>query len=235
MVDKNSSNPTEEPKDIRPVRSETISSRSRKSVGGSSMLFTATLGFINLAGLVLISFWFFNTSGNQQTAGQGFVERISTVEEALFQKNIEMEELIDSMDQDLKFMNKEIRKLWDLANKKNRKEIQFNLQNVNDLKVQVAELLKSINSIGAKQRARDLEFAKLEKQLSILESKINDLSPENNDGNLEGRLILQEEAQEAMDVYRVQVNKTLMNLQKQTDRLQIKLELYHSEQATSQE
>ena len=235
MVDKNSSNPTEEPKDIRPVRSETISSRSRKSVGGSSMLFTATLGFINLAGLVLISFWFFNTSGNQQAAGQGFVERISTVEETLFQKNIEIEELIDSTGQDLKFMNKEIRKLWDLTNKKNRKEIQFNLQNVNDLKVQVAELLKSINSIGAKQRARDLEFAKLEKQLSILESKINDLSPENNDGNLEGRLILQEEAQEAMDVYRVQVNKTLMNLQKQTDRLQIKLELYHSEQATSQE
>jgi hypothetical protein len=235
MVDKNSSNPTEEPKDIRPVRSETISLRSGKSIGGSSLLFTATLGFINLAGLVLISFWFFNTSDNQQTAGQGFVERISTVEETLFQKNIEIEELIDSTGQDLKFMNKEIRKLWDLTNKKNRKEIQFNLQNVNDLKVKMAELLKSINSIGAKQRARDLEFAKLEKQLSILESKINDLSPENNDGNLEGRLILQEEAQEAMDVYRVQVNKTLMNLQKQTDRLQIKLELYHSEQATSQE
>ena len=148
------------------------------------------------------------------------------------QKN---QEIIESTEQDVKFINKEIRKLWDLTNKKNRKEIASNIKVLKELEEQIEKLTKKINSLGAKQRARDLEFAKLEKSQQNLRIKIADIAPSADDSVLEERLATQDEAIKSMDTYRKQVNKTLMGLQRQIDKLLLNLELYQSEQATSSE
>ena len=121
MTENNSTDSKNQTPDIKPIRSETMSGRNNKPVGGASMLFTAALGFINLGGLILLFFWFFSTSGNQQQAGQNFIERISILEESLDEQKQKNQEIIESTEQDVKFINKEIRKLWDLTNKKNRK------------------------------------------------------------------------------------------------------------------
>ena len=121
MTEDNSTDSKKSTPDIKPVRSEAMVSKSNRPIGGASMLFTATLGFINLGGLVLLFFWFFSTSDNQQQAGQNFIERISVLEESLDEQNQQNQDIIESTEQDLKFINKEIRKLWDLSNKKNRK------------------------------------------------------------------------------------------------------------------
>ena len=233
MAENNTPDSTEETSDIKPVRSEAMSNRGGKRVGGASMLFTATLGFINLGGLILLFFWFFNTSGNQQQVGQNFVERISLVEESLDKQQLENQDLIKSTDQDLKFINKEIRKLWDLSNKKNRKEIAVNIKILKELDEELGILVKKVNSFGAKQRARDLEFAKLENSQDNLRIQLVDLIPSSDDSILEERLEAQNEAIEAMDAYRKQTNKTLMSLQRQIDELLLNLEIYQSEQATS--
>jgi hypothetical protein len=235
MTENNSTDPTDQTPDIKPIRSEAMSNRSKKQAGGASMLFTATLGFINLGGLMLLFFWFFNTSGNQQQAGQNFVERISTIEESLNEQKLQNQETIESTEQDVKFINKEIRKLWDLSNKKNRKEIANNFKALKELGEQIDQLSKKINSLGAKQRARDLEFAKLEKSQDNLRIKMSDIVPASDDSFVEERLADQEEAIQAMDAYRKQANKTLMGLQRQIDKLLLNLELYQSEQATSTE
>ena len=233
MTENNNSDSTEQTSDIKPVRSEAMSNITNKRLGGASMLFTATLGFINLGGLILLFFWFFNTSGNQQIAGQSFVERISVIEESLSEQKLQTQELIESTDQDLKFINKEIRKLWDLSNKKNRKEIANNLKELKNLDEELSKLNKLVNSLGAKQRARDLEFSKLENSLDKLKTQTAGLVPAEDDSILEGRLAAQDEAIDSMDAYRKQVNKTLMSLQRQIDKLLLNLELNQSEQATS--
>ena len=87
MTEDNSTDSKKSNLDIKPVRSEAMASKSNRPIGGASMLFTATLGFINLGGLVLLFFWFFNTSDNQQQAGQNFIERISILEESLDEQN----------------------------------------------------------------------------------------------------------------------------------------------------
>jgi hypothetical protein len=87
--------------------------------------------------------------------------------------------------------------------------------------------------LGAKQRARDLEFAKLENSQDNLRIQLVDLIPSSDDSILEERLEAQNEAIEAMDSYRKQTNKTLMSLQRQIDELLLNLEIYQSEQATS--
>tara|TARA_B110000196_G_scaffold256056_1_gene226182 strand:+ start:3384 stop:4091 length:708 start_codon:yes stop_codon:yes gene_type:complete len=233
MTENNNSDSTEQTSDIKPVRSEAMSNITNKRLGGASMLFTATLGFINLGGLILLFFWFFNTSGNQQLAGQSFVERISVIEESLSEQKLQTQELIESTDQDLKFINKEIRKLWDLSNKKNRKEIANNLKELKNLDEELSKLNKLVSSLGAKQRARDLEFSKLENSLDKLKTQTAGLVPAEDDSILEGRLAAQDEAIDSMDAYRKQVNKTLMSLQRQIDKLLLNLELNQSEQATS--
>ena len=235
MTENNSTDSKNQTPDIKPIRSETMSGRNNKPVGGASMLFTAALGFINLGGLILLFFWFFSTSGNQQQAGQNFIERISIVEESLDEQKQKNQEIIESTEQDVKFINKEIRKLWDLTNKKNRKEIASNIKVLKELEEQIEKLTKKINSLGAKQRARDLEFAKLEKSQQNLRINITDITPSADDSVLEERLATQDEAIKSMDTYRKQVNKTLMGLQRQIDKLLLNLELYQSEQATSSE
>ena len=235
MTENNSTDSKNQTPDIKPIRSETMSGRNNKPVGGASMLFTAALGFINLGGLILLFFWFFSTSGNQQQAGQNFIERISILEESLDEQKQKNQEIIESTEQDIKFINKEIRKLWDLTNKKNRKEIASNSKVLKELEEQIEKLTKKINSLGAKQRARDLEFAKLEKSQQNLRIKIADIAPSADDSVLEERLATQDEAIKSMDTYRKQVNKTLMGLQRQIDKLLLNLELYQSEQATSSE
>jgi hypothetical protein len=235
MTENNSTDSKNQTPDIKPIRSETMSGRNNKPVGGASMLFTAALGFINLGGLILLFFWFFSTSGNQQQAGQNFIERISILEESLDEQKQKNQEIIESTEQDVKFINKEIRKLWDLTNKKNRKEIASNSKVLKELEEQIEKLTKKINSLGAKQRARDLEFAKLEKSQQNLRIKIADIAPSADDSVLEERLATQDEAIKSMDAYRKQVNKTLMGLQRQIDKLLLNLELYQSEQATSSE
>ena len=235
MTENNSTDSKNQTPDIKPIRSETMSGRNNKPVGGASMLFTAALGFINLGGLILLFFWFFSTSGNQQQAGQNFIERISILEESLDEQKQKNQEIIESTEQDVKFINKEIRKLWDLTNKKNRKEIASNIKVLKELEEQIEKLTKKINSLGAKQRARDLEFAKLEKSQQNLRINITDITPSADDSVLEERLATQDEAIKSMDTYRKQVNKTLMGLQRQIDKLLLNLELYQSEQATSSE
>tara|TARA_X000001036_G_scaffold234625_1_gene219065 strand:- start:11 stop:718 length:708 start_codon:yes stop_codon:yes gene_type:complete len=235
MTEDNSTDSKKSTPDIKPVRSEAMVSKSNRPIGGASMLFTATLGFINLGGLVLLFFWFFSTSDNQQQAGQNFIERISVLEESLDEQNQQNQDIIESTEQDLKFINKEIRKLWDLSNKKNRKEIAANIKVLNELDEEIEKLTKKINSLGAMQRARDLEFAKLEKSQENLRIKIVGITPSVDDSILEERLTSQDEAIESMDSYRKQVNKTLIGLQRQIDKLLLNLELYQSEQATSSE
>ena len=235
MTEDNSTDSKKSTPDIKPVRSEAMASKSNRPIVGASMLFTATLGFINLGGLVLLFFWFFSTSDNQQQAGQNFIERISVLEESLDEQNQQNQDIIESTEQDLKFINKEIRKLWDLSNKKNRKEIAANIKVLNQLDEEIEKLTKKINSLGAMQRARDLEFAKLEKSQENLRIKIVGITPSVDDSILEERLTSQDEAIKSMDSYRKQVNKTLIGLQRQIDKLLLNLELYQSEQATSSE
>ena len=67
--------------DIKPIRSETLANRKRRNIGGSSLLFISFLGLINIVGLVVLCLWFFNSSGYQQEVGQGFIARISMLEE----------------------------------------------------------------------------------------------------------------------------------------------------------
>ena len=210
--------------DIKPVRSEALDNRKKRNIGGSSLLFISLLGLFNLGGLVILGLWFFNASGYQQETGQSFVQRISFLEEEISSMKAVNEESIDSLEEQTKFIDKEIRKLWDLSNKRNRKNIDSLTIQLTEVKASFEKLFKSNNSILAKQRARALEIAKLEKVQADLKIKLTNLNALSESSDISEKLKSQEEAIAAFDAYRKQVNRSLLELEEKLDKLQLKIE-----------
>ena len=211
--------------DIKPVRSEALDNRKKRNIGGSSLLFISLLGLINLGGLVILGLWFFNASGYQQETGQSFVQRISFLEEEISSIKAVNKESIDSLEEQTKFIDKEIRKLWDLSNKRNRKNIDSLTIQLTEVNESFEKLFKSNNSILAKQRARALEIAKLEKVQADLKIKLTNLNALSESSDISEKLKSQEEAIAAFDAYRKQVNRTLLELEEKLDKLQLKIEV----------
>jgi len=219
--------------DIKPVRSEAVSNRGQRRVKGGSMLFSSTLTIVNTIGIILLGLWFFNTSGSQQQAGNSFIERISMLEENISIQSSKVDDLIETNSQDLRFINKEIRKLWDLSNKKNRKSISQNLNSIESIEEALEVLDKEYKTLSAKQRSLNLELAKLEKMQEKLSQSLDIVNPSSKDDDTEDRLADLEEATKSMDLYRTQVNQSILSLREKLNDLELEIINFSSEEATS--
>ena len=225
----------EDNQDIKPVRSEAVSNRGQRRIKGGSMLFSSTITIVNTVGIILLGLWFFNTSGSQQQAGNSFIERISLLEETISIQSNKVDDLIETNSQDLKFINKEIRKLWDLSNKKNRKSISQNLNSIESIEDTLESLDKEYKTLSAKQRSLNLELAKLEKMQEKVSQSLDLVNPSSQDDDIEERLADLEEATKSMDRYRTQVNQSILSLKKKLNDLELEFINISSEDATSNE
>tara|TARA_A100001037_G_scaffold303601_1_gene338022 strand:+ start:80 stop:775 length:696 start_codon:yes stop_codon:yes gene_type:complete len=225
----------EENQDIKPVRSEAVSNRGQRRIKGGSMLFSSTITIVNTVGLILLGLWFFNTSGSQQQAGKSFIERISMLEESISIQSNKVDDLLETNSQDLKFINKEIRKLWDLSNKKNRKSISQNLNSIESIEETLQVLDKEYKTLSAKQRSLNLELSKLEKMQEKFSQSLDKVSPSSENDDIEDRLVDLEDAIKSMDLYRNQVNQSILSLKEKLNDLELEILNIGSEEATSNE
>lgn len=214
-------NINDQEKDIKPVRPGEVSNRDKRVTKGGGVLFSSLLTLLNLAGLIILSFWFFNTSGNQQQAGQNFIERISSLEEGLIESGDNLQALTQDVDSDLKFVNKEVRKLWDLSNKRNRKEIAANLNSIEKLVIQFDEILKKNETLSAKQRAVSLELAKLANIQQKTSEAIEGFNGVSNESSNKEQIDEIEESIKSFNVYRVQVNQSLLSIKEKLNELEL--------------
>ena len=214
-------NINDQEKDIKPVRPGEVSNRDKRVTKGGGVLFSSMLTLLNLAGLIILSFWFFNTSGNQQQAGQNFIERISSLEEGLIESGDNLQALTQDVDSDLKFVNKEVRKLWDLSNKRNRKEIAANLNSIEKLVIQFDEILKKNKTLSAKQRAVSLELAKLANMQQKTSEAIEGFNGVSNESSNKEQIDEIEESIKSFNIYRVQVNQSLISIKEKLNELEL--------------
>ena len=187
-------------------------------------MFVSLLGLLNLAGLVILGLWFFNTSGYQQETGQSFVQRISLIEEQISSMKDSNQDSISSLEEQTTFLNREVRKLWDLSNKRNRKSIDSLTNQLTEIKITSEEISKANKSLAAKQRASGLEIAKLEKIQTDLKQEFSNLDSLTDKSDIEKKIESQEEAIVAFDAYRKQVNRALLDLEVRIDELQLNIE-----------
>ena len=207
--------------DIKPVRPEVSSSREKRRTKGGSFLFSSMITILNLIGLIVLFLWFFNTSGNQQQAGQNFIERISVLEESYTAQEVLIQDLAKDVEADLKFVNKEVRKLWDLSNKRNRKNISANLNSIEKLNDLVEEVEKQSETLAAKQRALNLELAKIKKIQEKTKATIEGLNTQTDSGLDSNSIQDIQESLDSFNAYRVQVNQSLIELRDRLNSLEL--------------
>ena len=216
-------NLSEEKKDIKPERPDLSSNRRARKTGGGGFLFSSLVLILNSIGLIILFLWFFNTSGNQQQAGQNFVERISVLEERLAQKDQQINILSEEVEADLKFVNKEIRKLWDLSNKRNRKNISENLNSIENLNEKIESIDKKDEVLSAQQRALTLELARIKNIQDNINSQLDNFDESAPNETASDKLADIQESIDSFNVYRVQVNQSLLNLREQLNNLELAL------------
>ena len=160
---------------------------------------------IILLGLFLFFFyWFYSGLNQQQDNLNSMNSRLISVEESFQTQSNNADEKVGSILQDIKLLNSEVRKLWDLSNKKNKKNISL-------LENKVNEITEATNSAAEDYLQINASLESLNKSMFDLEGRIAKLSVlELNSSSYEKKFDDLAEAIDAIDAYRLQINQRLL-------------------------
>jgi archaellum component FlaC len=153
-------------------------------------------------------------------------ERIAILEEQLSLADENNTDSMTGISASLQFLDKEVRKLWDLSNKRNKVDIKklkedtelisTDLNLLNEEITQLIDLIsktnKEIDNIKklSSQSTKDINYLKaLPLQLS----------------NLETKLMLTEDSIQALESYKKQINQTILEIQSEISSLAIDKEI----------
>ena len=166
--------------------------------------------YLIVAGIVLATFaWTFFGISSQQDNLVKINNRLITLEENVQTSSDSSEENIETLLADLKIINREIRKLWDLSNKKNKKDISVLSEQNKVISDEIFEVQNSSASNTESLEEMDASLKNIKARLAKLSSF------ELNSNTFAERLAEVEEAIEAVDAYRKQTNQTIADLQDQ--------------------
>ena len=180
----------------------------------SSGLFLGVVFVLLLCGILALSLWVSEISRSSNEINDLVESRLSILEEQLQLADSTSTEFLSDINTQLQFLDKEIRKLWDLSNKRNKVNIskltldlnkQSNLlksiaaTQTNDQK-NIQDIVSQLERLG--QAAKNL--SQLNEKNSVTESKLIELNKS---------LLLLEETVQAFDTYRKQNNELMQELQ----------------------
>ena len=180
----------------------------------SGGLFLGFVFVLMLSSILALALWVNQISSANDYNITGYEERISLLEEQL--------SIVDSVNTDsmtgiasqLQFLDKEIRKLWDLSNKRNKVKIQETETVVIDLKNRfqilqntATELEKLANLNGASIQNQSKRVQTIESSNKSLPQLRKDIQSLNTD------ILLMEESLQAFNNYRKQNNAVILQLQ----------------------
>ena len=196
--------------DIRPDKPSPAYLKKTKSGG----LFVGFLYVLLFMSILSLGIWQSFESNYTKSKIKTNEDRLALIEE---QMNIADEVNNDSLtdiSSSIQFLDKEVRKLWDLSNKRNK-------VNITKLLATTAELESSIAKIN-----KSLETYKMD--LSISTKKINELEPSISKINdmqitlktIETQLILVDDSVQALNNYKKQLNQSILEIQTQLTLLQ---------------
>ena len=191
-------------------------SKEEQTIGNknSSGLFLGVVFVLLLCGILALSLWVSEISRSSNEINDLVESRLSILEEQLQLADSTSTEFLSDINTQLQFLDKEIRKLWDLSNKRNKVNIskltldlnkQSNLlksiaaTQTNDQK-NIQDIVSQLERLG--QAAKSL--SQLSKKNSVTESKLIELNKS---------LLLLEETVQAFDSYRKQNNELMQELQ----------------------
>ena len=200
------------------IGKKTPSYLNRSSKGGLLVGFIYVVAFMSI---LFLAIWQTFESEKNKSSMQLVDERLSLIEEQI---NIVDETNNDSMTDitsSIQFLDKEIRKLWDLSNKRNK----VNIEKLTDQANKINELLISLKN-DVKNNQTTLETAK--NDISNNSIEINELGLSNEDlislklnlSNIDTQLILLDDSVQALNNYRNQLNQVILEIQTQISNIE---------------
>ena len=174
----------------------------------------AIVFIIILFGMLFLSLWVGQISKNTGVNTTDLESRLINLEEEFQLADEVSTEFLTDTGAQLQFLDKEIKKLWDLSNKRNKVNISKIFVELDGLKNQNQELNKTIKDL------KD-DFKELSTELDSLEGITNKLNVESEEykalalqiNTLQRRLLLLDETIEAFDNYRKQTNQSILDIQ----------------------
>jgi len=174
----------------------------------------AIVFIIILFGMLFLSLWVGQISKNTGVNTTDLESRLINLEEEFQLADEVSTEFLTDTGAQLQFLDKEIKKLWDLSNKRNKVNISKIFVELDGLKKQNQQLNKTINDL------KD-DFQELSSELDSLEGITNKLNVESEEykalalqiNTLQRRLLLLDETIEAFDNYRKQTNQSILDIQ----------------------
>ena len=169
-----------------------------------------------LTGILALSLWLNELSRESQKINAGVESRLSILEEQLQLADSTSTEFLSDINTQLQFLDKEIRKLWDLSNKRNKVNIAKLSKDFKSQSLVLKELAltqtndqKNINRIKNKTEKLEIlasDFTKSNQQNKAMHDQLVELNK---------NILLIEETVQAFDIYRKQNNEMLQEMQLQ--------------------
>jgi len=188
---------------------------------GSGGLFVGFIYVVAFMSILLLGIWQTFESENNKSTLTSIDERISLIEEQI---NIVDETNNDSMTDitsSIQFLDKEIRKLWDLSNKRNKVDIK-------KLTEQLTKLDKLFTKLQTDVAANQLNLNSMKKSIDLNLSKIDELGLSAEDlqslrlslSNINTQLMLLDDSVQALNNYKNQLNQVILEIQTQVSSIQ---------------
>ena len=193
----------------------------KSSKGGLLIGFIYVIAFMSI---LFLAIWQTFESENNKSSMKLVDERLSLIEEQI---NIVDETNNDSMTDitsSIQFLDKEIRKLWDLSNKRNKVDIQKLTEQTNEIENLMLTIRNDIEINKKKLLSTKYSVSKNIKKIDDLGLSSEDLvSLKLSLNNIDTQLILLDDSVQALNNYRNQLNQVILEIQTQISSVQTSL------------
>ena len=177
------------------------------------------VGFIYVAvfmSILILALWQTFESENNKTVILSMDERLSLIEEQIDIVDETNNDTITDISSSIQFLDKEIRKLWDLSNKRNK----VNIEKISTKTNEIQELLSVIKQ---DIKVNQDNLAKMQSNISKSISKIDNLQVSEKTlkelafdiSTINTQLILLDDSVLALNDYKNQLNQVILEIQTQ--------------------
>ena len=179
-------------------------------------LFLGIVFVLLLVGILGLTIWVSELSKSSAKVNETLDLRLQILEEQLQLADSNSTEFLSDVNSQLQFLDKEIRKLWDLSNKRNK----VNISKLTSTSKKHSEALKEMALTQTNDQKNINAIKNQSTQLKILIDEISSSAKENKAvlnkvAELNKSILFLEETVQAFDAYRKQNNELLQEMQLQ--------------------
>jgi len=190
-------------KDIRPDKASPAYLKKTKS-GGLFVGFLYVLLFMSILGLGI---WQSFESSYTDAKIKTNEDRLAIIEEQMNLADEINNDSLTDISSSIQFLDKEVRKLWDLSNKRNK-------VNISKLLSSTAEIERSITKINESLDEHKIDLSSNTKKINEIKPSVAEIKDiQINLKSIETQLILIDDSVQALNNYKKQLNQSILEIQ----------------------